>query len=145
MSTIWRREFTLSEIESSFQNTILQHLQINLVELGTNFLSATMPVDERTVQPMRLLHGGASCVLAESLGSLGTHLIINPDQYFAVGLNISMTHLKSVSEKKGQKVLGVSTLKKQGQTLHLWENNIYDEEKNLISFGTLSVLIREKR
>src|SRR5215213_6788622 len=96
---IWFSPVSLDQLQPRGKGTILEHLEIKFTEIGDNFLSATMPVDHRTVQPMGILHGGASMVLAETLGSMAAALVIDNSQKACVGLDINANHIRAV--KKG--------------------------------------------
>ncbi|MDX5339163.1 MAG: hotdog fold thioesterase, partial [Cyclobacteriaceae bacterium] len=91
---------SLEFLNSTSKNTLVEHLGIEFTAVGEDFLEASMPVDFRTVQPYGLLHGGASVVLAETLGSLASSLTIDPDHQICVGLEINANHIKSVREGK---------------------------------------------
>ena len=94
---IWFREYTLEELNQIMTDTLISHVGIEFVEIGEDFLRARMPVDRRTRQPMGILHGGASLVLAETLGSAASNLVLNRDEFYAVGLEINANHVRSVA------------------------------------------------
>lgn len=121
-------------------NTLSDYLDMKWVEIGNDFMSMSMPVDNRTHQPYGLLHGGASCALAETVGSVASHFVVDPSKYFCVGLEINANHLKSV--RSG---IVVATCKPLhlGKTTHVWDIRITDEEKNLVCISRLTVAIRE--
>ena len=139
--SIWRKEFDLDLLNNSRDNTLIKHLDIRFDQFGADFLSATMPVDERTHQPMGILHGGASVVLAETLGSIAGTLAC-PEGYTCVGLEINANHMRAV---KSGLVTGTTKALHIGRTTQVWEIKIYDEQQrmNCISRLTLSV-IKEK-
>jgi 1,4-dihydroxy-2-naphthoyl-CoA hydrolase len=118
------------------------HLGIEFVELGANYLKAKMPVDERTKQPYGLLHGGASCVLAETLGSIGSALVIDPARYLCVGLEINANHIRSSREGF---VTGTARPIHLGSTTHIWDIRITDEKDKLICISRLTVAILLKK
>ena len=97
-----------------------------------------MPVDHRTVQPFRLLHGGASCVLAETLGSIASNLIVDPKKFYAVGQSINANHIRSAKEGD-QAVKGIATPIHLGRQSHVWEINIYNEQGKLICVSRLTM------
>lgn len=101
-----------------------------------------MPVDERTKQPYGQLHGGASCALAETMGSIGSHLIIDPAQFICVGLEINANHLRSVRDGK---VTGIARPLHIGSSTHVWEIKIMDEEEKLACISRLTVAILKKK
>ncbi len=122
------------------QKTLGAHLGIEFTEIGPDYISATMPVDQRTTQPMGLLHGGASVVLSETLGSVASLMAAGPfGQYSAVGLEVNANHLKSA---KSGLVTGVVRPVKTGGTIHVWNTEISDEEGQLICTSRLTVMVR---
>lgn len=100
------------------------HIGLELTEVGDDFLSARMPVDERTTQPFGILHGGASCVLAETLGSVAAWMCIDPDTHRAVGLDINANHIRAVTEGF---VVGTATALHLGRRTHVWQIDITEE------------------
>jgi 1,4-dihydroxy-2-naphthoyl-CoA hydrolase len=101
-----------------------------------------MPVNKRTQQPMGLLHGGASAALAESIGSIGSYLMINPKQQMAVGLEINANHIGSVHSGF---VYGKGTIVHKGKTTHIWNIEIRDENEKLISICRLTMLVLDRK
>ena len=118
------------------------HLGIEFKDMGKDFLTATMPVDHRTKQPMGLLHGGASCVLSESLGSVASYLVIDPDKYDAVGLEINANHIKSVTSGK---VTGICKPLHIGKRTHVWQTDIYNDNNDMVCTSRLTVAIIDKK
>jgi 1,4-dihydroxy-2-naphthoyl-CoA hydrolase len=100
-----------------------------------------MPVDHRTVQPYGLLHGGASCVLAETLGSVASSLVINPDKFICVGIEINANHVRSVREGF---VTGICTPIHLGASTHVWDIRIHDDNERLICVSRLTVAILKR-
>lgn len=138
---IWKREFDLASLKASRENTMVDHLGIEITEIGDDFLIASMPVDNRTHQPMGILHGGASIALAETVGSMAANLVVDRDHY-CVGLEINGNHLKSVrSGLVYAKAMPVHI----GRSTQVWDIRIEsDEGKNVcISRLTMAVLKRE--
>ena len=101
-----------------------------------------MPVDSRTVQPMRILHGGANVVLAETLGSIASLMIINPEEEISVGVDINANHIRSV---KAGWVTGVAKPLSIGRKIHVWEIKINDEEGRLTCISRLTVSVLQKK
>lgn len=132
---------TLKEVNLLNKNTLMEHLGIEYTEIGSDFICAKMPVDKRTVQPMGLLHGGASAALIESLGSLGSALSIDLNKQIIVGLEVNANHIRSV---KSGFVYGKGVLKHKGRQTHIWQVDILNEEDKLISTGRLTVLVKNK-
>lgn len=121
------------------KNTIGDHLGIEFVEKGEDFLRAKMPVDHRTKQPFGLLHGGASVVLAETLGSIASVLCLDePMKQKAVGLEINANHLRAVTEGW---VYGTARAIHIGRRTHVWDIQITDENQKLVCVSRLTVAI----
>lgn len=140
---IWTKNYTLDDLNlfrGTQENNINRHLDIVFTAIGDDTLTATMPVDHRTVQPFGLLHGGASCVLAESLGSVAAWMCIDPASQRAVGLEIHAHHLRPVT--KGT-VTGICKPLHRGRTMHLWQIDIYNDEGKMNCTVRLSVAIRD--
>ncbi|MBU2913326.1 MULTISPECIES: hotdog fold thioesterase [Reichenbachiella] len=134
--------FTLEAINDLSQNTLLEHIGIQFTEIGTDYLKATMPVDSRTHQPMGLLHGGASVVLAESLGSVAAQMTIDPHEQYCVGLDINANHIKSVREGV---VEGIATPLHRGKKTQVWEIKIYNEKKELVCVSRITMAILDRK
>lgn len=115
-------------------------LNIEFEYIGKQKIVATMPVNERTVQPFRILHGGASVVLAETLASMGAWFNIDGDDKTAVGVEINANHIRSV--KEGGMVRGTATPIKKGSRIQIWETRIEDERGKLVCVSrcTLAVI-----
>lgn len=143
MAAIWHNpQLALKDFENLGKNTMGEHIGIRFSELGDNYLKATMPVDHRTNQPYGLLHGGASVALAETLGSVGSALVIDQEQYICVGQEINANHIRGV--KKGY-VTGIATPIHLGSSSHVWEIKIYDEAEKLVCISRLTVAILKKK
>lgn len=122
---------------------MLSHLGIELITIGDHFLEARMPVDHRTVQPMGLLHGGASVALAESMGSLASLLCIEEGEKKApVGVEINANHMRSVSQ--GWVTAKVTPLK-IGRTMHVWQIKIHDDNYKLVCVSRLTIAVVDQR
>lgn len=133
---------SVENIKSLGKGTMSEHLGIEWIEVGDKFIKAKMPVDHRTNQPYGLLHGGASCVLAETLGSVGSHLIVDSSQFYCVGIEINANHIRSA--KKGF-VYGVCSPLHIGSSTHVWDIRITNEEGKLICVSRLTVAIMKKK
>jgi len=130
---------TLDAIHSLSKNTISQHLGIEFTEVGADYLIARMPVDTRTHQPFGILHGGASVVLAETLGSIASYLCLkDPEKQRAVGLEINANHIRSVKEGF---VYGKVTPIHIGRSTQIWDIKITNEENKLVCISRLTVAI----
>ena len=110
-------------------------------ELGPDYLKLKMPVDDRTRQPYGLLHGGASCALAETVGSIGSHLVIDPQKFICVGLEINVNHLRSARQGF---VTATCTPLHIGSSTHVWDIKIHDDREKLICISRLTVAILKK-
>ncbi len=121
--------------------TMAAFLGMEWVEMGDDHLKMRMPVDERTIQPYGLLHGGASCALAETVGSLGSHFVIDPDKFICVGLEINANHVRSA--RKGY-VTATCTPLHIGASTHVWDIKIHDEKEKLVCVSRLTVAILKK-
>lgn len=136
------RQVSLEEINRFAKNTLMGHLGIECVELGSDFVIATMPVDTRTHQPMGLLHGGASAALIESIGSMGSTLLIDLEKEFPVGLDINANHISGV---KSGFVKAIGKIVHAGSRTHVWQVDIYDNSTNkLVCTGRLTVMIVQR-
>jgi len=121
---------------------LMETLEIKYIDVGPDFLIASMPVSSKVHQPMGLLHGGATVALAESVGSAASHLLIDSKDFEVRGIEITANHLKSVSS--GIITATASALHK-GKTTHLWKIEVRDENKNLISFCKLTNIVLPKQ
>jgi uncharacterized protein (TIGR00369 family) len=129
-------------IKKAFENTMMEHLDIEIDEVGDDFISATMPVGPRTHQPLGYLHGGASLALAESLGSMASYLLIENEKYNVFGLEINANHIKS---KKTGVVKAIARPIHLGRQTHIWDIRIEDEEKTLISIARLTNIVTPRK
>ncbi|PYF75744.1 hotdog fold thioesterase [Pedobacter nutrimenti] len=123
------------------KNHIGALLDIQFTEVGEDFMKATMPVDQRTHQPFGILHGGASVVLAESLGSMASFMCIDSEKYMAVGLEVNANHLRPV---KSGLVTGVCKPLHLGSKTHVWEIKIYTDKGKMSCISRLTVAIIPK-
>lgn len=136
---IWKNNPTLQSINALRVNTLVETLGIDFVEIGEDYLIAKMPVDKRTVQPLGLLHGGASVSLAETLGSVASVLLLDdPINKSVVGIEINANHLKSA---KSGFVYGKVTPIKLGRKLQVWNIDIKNENDELVCVSRLTVMI----
>lgn len=133
------RQVPLEQIEALFKNTMMETLGIRCVELGDDYIIATMPVDHRTHQPMGLLHGGASAALIESIGSMGSTLLLDLKKEVPVGLEINANHLGGM---KSGTVKAIGKIVHAGKRTHVWQVDLYDDAtQKLICTGRLTVMI----
>lgn len=140
---IWRQAFNLESLNASGMNTIGSHIGIEFIEFGDDFLRAKMPVDERTIQPARILHGGASVVLAETLGSVASVLCIeDTSKKMPVGLEINANHLSP--GRFGTHVIGTCKPIRVGKNIHVWNIEITTTEGKLICVSRLTTAIVDR-
>lgn len=136
---IWfNKDLKAADLAPLRKNTLVEHLNIQVTEVGPDFLRGTMPVDHTTVQPYGLLHGGASCVLAETLGSLGSAYVVDHSKFYCVGLEINANHVRGV---RSGLVTGTARPIHLGGSTHVWEIKIEDENSKLICVSRLTVMI----
>ncbi len=137
-TVIFDKNIQPSELQRVSEHTLVDHLGIEFLEIGDNYITAKMPVDHRTVQPMGLLHGGASVVLAETLGSVASSIIADRNKSYGVGLEINANHLKSARDGF---VTGKVTPIHIGRKTHVWDIKIYNNNNDLICVSRLTVAI----
>lgn len=142
MSKIWFNDVSLDALKKHSNNTLVSHLGIELTNFSDDSLEGTMPVDERTFQPARLLHGGASCVLAETLGSIAANMCIDTNEKMAVGQHIEATHVRSAT--KGH-VRGVAKNIYMGKSSQTWRIEIYNDDNKLICDSKIIMAIVNKK
>jgi 1,4-dihydroxy-2-naphthoyl-CoA hydrolase len=138
--SIWRKRLSLEEMSAWHERTILERLGIAFTEIGADFLRGTMPVDERTHQPFGLLHGGASVVLAETLGSTGASMCVDPHRQLCVGQEINANHLRSVRQGL---VTGTARPVHLGGRSQVWSIEIHDEAGALVCISRLTMAVLE--
>mgnify|MGYP006186979241 CR=1 FL=1 len=140
--SIWKtKEVDLAEVRKLEQGNILQHLGIEIVEIGGDFVSGKMPVDHRTQQPFGILHGGASVVLAESLGSVASGLVLDWGRQYAVGIEVNANHLRSVSAGY---VYGTAKAVHIGRRSHVWSIEIANDSGKIVCTSRLTMMVLEK-
>jgi 1,4-dihydroxy-2-naphthoyl-CoA hydrolase len=143
MSKIWYKDYSVEQINSRSQNTMGEYLGIVVTALGPDWIEATMPVNERTMQPNGLLHGGASVVLAETLASTAGNLTLDPTRQMGVGLEINANHIRSCT---GGVVRARATPFHKGSKTQVWDIRIFQDEKVVcVSRMTLAVLEKAQK
>jgi 1,4-dihydroxy-2-naphthoyl-CoA hydrolase len=136
---IWfNKEVTVDDIKDLGKGTMGEYIGIEWVQIGDNFVKAKMPVDHRTQQPYGLLHGGASCALSETIGSIASALVVDHSKFVCVGLEINANHVRSA--RQGY-VTGVATALHLGGSTHVWDVKIYDEQQKLVCVSRLTVAV----
>lgn len=139
---IWNKSYSIEEVQQRGIGTMVEHIGITITEVGDDFLKGTMPVDRRTVQPMGILHGGASVALAETLGSLAANLVVNSEKKYCVGLDINANHIRAA--KKGL-VTGVAKPLHIGFSTQVWSIEIFDEENRLVCISRLTMAVLDRK
>lgn len=138
--TIWKAKIDTEIMTKRNENTMSDHLGIEFLEVGDDYVTARMPVDHRTRQPMGIMHGGASCVLAETVGSIAANFCVDEGHY-AVGLDINTNHIRSVRE-------GYVTAKAKpfhlGKTTQVWGIKIKDDAGKLVSVNRLTMAVLKR-
>jgi len=138
---IWFKAYQASELQGLDKGTIHTALGIVVDRLTDNSIGGSMPVDERTKQPAGILHGGASVVLAESLGSIASNLVINPETHYAVGQSIQANHIRPGVDGH---VHGTATPIHIGKKTHIWEIRIVNDAEKLVCICRLTMAILER-
>lgn len=140
--SIWRRKADPAEMEERFKGSLPGLFGIRIIEVGDDYIRAEMPVDERHVQPFGILHGGASVVLAETIGSIASSLTL-PEDRRAVGLEVNANHLVGVPA--GQTVSAVCRPLHLGRTTQVWQTEIRRAEGRLACVSRLTTAVIERR
>jgi 1,4-dihydroxy-2-naphthoyl-CoA hydrolase len=135
-TAIWHQRPTLGDLQAMSRATAIEHLGIEFTEVGDDYLAGRMPVDRRTIQPYGLLHGGASVLLAETLGSAAAHCCVGDDAAVTVGIEINANHVRSVREGW---VHGTVRPLHLGRTTQLWEIRVVDDAARLVCISRLTI------
>jgi 1,4-dihydroxy-2-naphthoyl-CoA hydrolase len=140
---IWfDKQLTVEKLKPLGHDTMGEHLGIQWTEVGEDYLKAKMPVDARTKQPYGLLHGGASCALAETIGSVASAMVVDHSKFYCVGLEINANHVRGA---KDGFVTGVAKPLHLGSTTHVWDIKIFDEKDQLICVSRLTMAILKRK
>jgi 1,4-dihydroxy-2-naphthoyl-CoA hydrolase len=132
---------TIQALNEKYRGNMVGYIGIEYTELGDDFLCAKMPVDHRTMQPFNILHGGASVVLAETIGSVASNLAIDQSTHYCVGLDITANHIKSA---KSGYVYGKATALHIGRKTHVWDIKITNESDEIVCVSRLTVAVIPK-
>lgn len=136
--SIWFKPPDIDDLNRLHQNTAVERLGIVITEVGDDFLRGTMPVDARTVQPVGLLHGGASVLLAETLGSAAAISCVDLEVFYCVGLDINANHVRGATSGI---VTGTARPFHLGRTSHVWDIQIADDADRLVCVARLTLLV----
>lgn len=140
-SSIWFKRPTPESLNHIHKRSAISHLGIQVTEVGDDYLLATMPVDERTIQPFGLLHGGSTVLLAETLGSAASWACIDGEKHFTVGIEVNANHIASA---RSGIVTGIAKPLHIGSLTHVWDVRVYHEKK-LICVSRLTTSICQHR
>jgi 1,4-dihydroxy-2-naphthoyl-CoA hydrolase len=138
MSIWFNKSFSLHHLDGVGKNTLGEYLGMHFIEVGDDYLKASMPVDNRTKQPYGLLHGGASVALAETVGSVASAYVVDNSKFYCVGLEINANHVRGVTE-------GIVTATCRpvhlGTSTHVWDIRIHNDKEKLVCISRLTVAI----
>ena len=138
---IWFKEYKVEDINKNNQDTMVDHCGINITEMTEDSLIGEMQVSSKIKQPYGIVHGGANCVLAETLGSISANLVCDPSSFHAVGLSITTNHVKAV---RNGVIKGVAKPIHLGRTTHIWEIKTFNDANSLTSTTSLTMAIIKK-
>ena len=140
---IWKQEWPLDFLQQITKGTSVEALGIRFTEIGDDYLKAKMPIDERTIQPFGILHGGATVHLAETLGSVASSMCLaDPLTTQPVGVEINANHLKKVL--KGDMVEGIARPIRIGKRLHVWQIEVFNSRGDLVCLSRFTVMVVDK-
>jgi 1,4-dihydroxy-2-naphthoyl-CoA hydrolase len=131
---------TIEELNKICQDTFIGHLGIELLEYGSDYVVAKMPVDQKKIQPMGILHGGASLSLAETVASVGSFLLVDPEKYTVRGMQVSGNHVSPVS---GGDVYARAEIVHKGSMTHIWDVKIVSDEQKPVSLVRVTMAVVE--
>ena len=140
MQVIWFKKYEMETLQAMRAKNMGAHLGFSFTDIGEDYLEGKLPVDHRTVQPFGILHGGASCVLSETLGSVAAWMTIDPDKYRAVGLEINCNHIRAVTEGY---VVGRCTPLHTGRRTQVWQTDMFEEstgKRTAVSRLTVAII-----
>jgi 1,4-dihydroxy-2-naphthoyl-CoA hydrolase len=140
--SIWYQPITVEQVQERNKNTMMAYLDVQFLEVGADYMTARMPVDHRTKQPAGIMHGGASCVLAETIGSTAANFCVDWNQYYCVGLDINTNHIRSVREGF---VVGTAKPFHIGKSTQVWGIEIVDDQQRLVSVTRLTMAVLMRR
>lgn len=138
MSSIWFATPDIPDMNRQMENTACSNLGIVITEIGDDWVKGTMPADERTFQPVGLVHGGANVLFAETLGSMAANLCLDNSKEYAVGQEINANHLRGV--RTGE-LTGIAKIVHRGRASQVWEIRIYNSEEKLSCISRLTMAV----
>jgi 1,4-dihydroxy-2-naphthoyl-CoA hydrolase len=139
---IWKQKADLDALNLRGKNTMLSLLDIEFIESGDDYMIAKMPVDHRSHQPIGIMHGGASCVLAETAGSTAANFAVDITKQYCVGLSINTNHIRSI---KSGFIFAKATPIHIGKSTHVWNIDITNEAGQMISATRLTMAVLERK
>lgn len=140
--SIWQTPINLAEINLRNKNSMGDFLGIEFIEIGADYLRATMPVNEKTRQPIGIMHGGASCVLAETVGSNAAQFCVDLTKQYCVGLDINTNHIRSVQDGL---VIATARPFHLGKSTQVWGIEIVNEEGKMVSVNRLTMAVLDRK
>lgn len=140
--TIWHQPLSLDALNQHYPDTAGHHVGIDYVDFGPEHLTARMPVNEKTRQPYGILHGGASCLLAETVGSHASMLCVNPENEYCVGLEINANHIRPATQGH---VYATARPIHLGKSTHVWDIRIRDDADKLVCIARLTMMVKSGR
>ncbi|MCG8339858.1 MAG: hotdog fold thioesterase [Cytophagales bacterium] len=133
---------TLDKLNTINKGNLAGHLGIEYIDIGPDYLRGRMPVNEKTKQPLGLLHGGASAAFAETMGSVAANAVVDQNKFYCVGIEINANHVRRVTDSY---VYAVTKPAHIGRTTHVWEIRITNEKKQLVCTSRLTVAVIERK
>jgi 1,4-dihydroxy-2-naphthoyl-CoA hydrolase len=139
---IWHRPYDIGELNEHLDDGLVGHLGIRYTAVGDDYLEGELPVDERTLQPAGILHGGATAALAETLGSTAANMCVDRERFLCVGLELNINHLRA---KRNGHVIGRATPVHVGSSTQVWEIRIRDSQGKAVSISRLTMSVLERK
>jgi 1,4-dihydroxy-2-naphthoyl-CoA hydrolase len=140
--SIWARPFTVEELQERFGTSMAAHLGIRITEIGPDYLKATMPVSDKVLQPMGLVHGGANVALAETVGSIAANMLVDREKHACVGQEINANHVRAVREGS---VTAIAKPAYVGRSSQVWDIRLYDDKNKLTCISRLTMAVINAR
>lgn len=140
--SIWKWNPGPAGAQQAALGSMSAHIGLKVTEIGADFVRGTMPVDQRTMQPYGRLHGGANVVMAEELGSMAANMCLDPNEAFAVGLDINANHLRGVTTGS---VTGTARPVHIGRSTQVWQIHIEDDAGKLVCLSRLTMAVVSKK
>jgi len=139
--SIWKKEVSLASLNAASEQTMVAHVGIRFINIGEDYIVASMPVDNRTHQPLGMLHGGASAALIETLGSVAATCSVGEDE-FCVGVEVNANHVRPA---RSGKVIGTAKSIHRGSRIQVWQVDIRTEDGKMVSTGRITLAVMTKR